>query len=77
MRTYTERVIYRRMNLSDYVKQVGARTFAEKFGITERAALAYQYGTRRPRARVAQKIVKSSPVTWEGIYGSQTEQQAS
>lgn len=65
------------MNLSDYVKQVGARSFAEMFGVTERAALAYQYGTRRPRARVAQKIVSKSPVTWEGIYGSQTNQQAS
>ena len=57
------------MKLSDYIRQHGAKKFAAKFGVTERAALAWQYRTRLPRAEVAQKIVASTPVTYEGIYG--------
>jgi hypothetical protein len=58
------------MNLSDYIKQVGPKAFAEKFGITERAALSYQYRTRTPRPALARKIVSESPVTWEGIHNA-------
>lgn len=56
------------MQLSEYVEQVGLEDFAKRFGITERAALAYKQGTRRPRVKLAQQIVDSTPVTWEGIY---------
>ena len=57
------------MNLSDYIRKQGAKNFAAKFGVTERAALAWQYRTRMPRAEIAQKIVANTPVTYEGIYG--------
>jgi hypothetical protein len=58
------------MNLSEYIRAQGAKKFAAKFGVTERAALAWQYQTRKPRPEVAQKIVATTPVTYEGIYGS-------
>lgn len=58
------------MRLPEYIREVGAKDFATRFGVTERAALAWQYGTRRPRAAIAEKIVANSPVTWEGIYAS-------
>lgn len=58
------------MKLPDYIREVGAKQFASRFGVTERAALAWQYGARRPRNKIAQKIVANSPVTWEGIYAS-------
>ena len=57
------------MNLSEYIKKQGAKKFAERFGVTERAAKAWQYRTRKPRTEVAQKIVAETPVTYEGIYG--------
>lgn len=56
------------MNLPDYIEKIGLKEFAEKFGITERAARAYKERRRRPRPEVAQRIVDNSPVTWEGIY---------
>jgi len=56
------------MKLPEYIESIGVKRFAEKFGVTERAALAYKQGTRRPRPKVAQRIVKGSAVTWEGIY---------
>jgi len=57
------------MNLPDYIRKIGVKEFAERFDVTERAALAYQYGARRPRPEIAQRIVSGSPVTWAGIYG--------
>ena len=77
LRSYTKSVIHGGMRLQEYIKQVGPKTFAEKFGVTERAAISWQYGARRPRAEVAQKIVSGSPVTWEGIYGAQQKAAAS
>jgi transcriptional regulator with XRE-family HTH domain len=56
------------MKLKEYIESIGVKEFADKFGVTERAALAYKQGTRRPRPEVAQRIVKGSAVTWEGIY---------
>lgn len=56
------------MELPEYIKLIGIRDFARKFGITERAALSYRERTRRPRQKLAQRIVDDSPVTWEGIY---------
>jgi transcriptional regulator with XRE-family HTH domain len=56
------------MTLSDYIRSVGVREFAERFGVTERAALSWLYRQRMPRAAIARRIVKASPVTWSGIY---------
>jgi hypothetical protein len=56
------------MELPEYIRLLGVRDFARKFGVTERSALAYRQRTRRPRPPVAQRIVDDSPVTWEGIY---------
>ena len=56
------------MELPEYIRLLGVRDFARKFGITERSALAYRERERRPRPKVAQRIVDDSPVTWEGIY---------
>lgn len=64
------------MELSEYIRKQGAKTFAKQFGVTERAALAWQYKTRRPRAEVAQKIVAKTPVTYEGIYGESSSSAA-
>lgn len=56
------------MNLAEYIRQIGTKEFAEKFGVTERAAIAYRQRARTPRKELAQQIVANSPVTWEGIY---------
>ncbi|MGE0521389.1 MAG: hypothetical protein AB7P78_20645 [Candidatus Binatia bacterium] len=61
------------MNLSDYIRQIGAREFAERFGVSERAALSWQYRARVPRAETAKRIVEGSPVTWAGIFGQERE----
>lgn len=61
----------RPMNLSDYIRDVGAAKFATKFGVTERAALSWQYRARIPRPEIAKRIVTESPVTWAGIYGEE------
>ena len=63
------------MNLSDYIRQIGVKDFAARFGVTERAALAWQYGTRIPRDEVATRIVAETPVTWAGIHGQEAHQQ--
>lgn len=56
------------MELARYIELIGVRDFARKFGVTERAALAYRQLDRRPRPAKAREIVADSPVTWEGIY---------
>lgn len=56
------------MNLPDYIRDVGVKTFAEKFGVTERAAYSWMLRARTPRKEIAKKIVAKSPVDWEGIY---------
>lgn len=56
------------MKLPEYIRQVGIKAFADRFGITERAAVAYQQRARRPRPELSQRIVDETPVTWEGIY---------
>ncbi len=60
------------MQLQDYIRQIGAKEFAQRFGISERAALSWQYGARKPRGTIARRIVAGSPVTWDGIYGEET-----
>lgn len=56
------------MELPQYIEQIGIREFAARFRVTERAALSYMKRARLPRQNVAERIVKGSPVTWEGIY---------
>jgi len=60
------------VTLRDYILKIGAEAFAEKFGCSERAAVAYRQRTRTPRPALAQRIVKNSPVTWSGIYGEES-----
>lgn len=57
------------MDLPEFIKQIGAKEFAAQFGVTERAAIAWQYRSRRPRREIAGRIVAETPVTWDGIYG--------
>jgi hypothetical protein len=64
------------MRLPDYIDKIGTKEFAEKFGVTERAAISYRQGTRRPRPEIAQRIVDNSPVTWEGIYSPEPSQRS-
>jgi len=59
------------MELGAYISQIGVKAFAQKFSITERAAVSYKQGVRKPRPAVAARIIKDSPVTWEGIYKPQ------
>lgn len=61
------------MKLSDYIRTTGDKVFAKRFGVTERAAISWRLGERRPRPQIAQRIVDTTPVTWEGIYGSEAE----
>lgn len=61
------------MTLPEYIRSIGVEAFANKFKrykVTERAATAYMYGARRPRPKLAEHIVRESPVTWAGIYAS-------
>lgn len=58
------------MNLPEYIRLIGPKEFATRFGVSERAAVSWQYGARRPRTKIGQRIVANSPVTWDGIYGS-------
>lgn len=64
------------MNLPEYIQSIGVKAFAKKFGVTERAALAWQYRARLPRAETAQRIVANSPVSWEGIYKAPSNRQS-
>lgn len=58
------------MTLQNYIRKVTPGVFADKFGISLRAAQSYLYGWRRPKPALAQRIVDATPVTWEGIYSS-------
>ena len=56
------------MTLSEYISEVGAPEFAKRFRISERAAYSYQQGVRKPRPKLAERIVKGTPVDWQGVY---------
>lgn len=56
------------MKLTNYIEKVGDKAFAERFGITPRAAMSYRLGDRTPRPKLATRIVAETPVTWAGIY---------
>lgn len=56
------------MNLTDYIGSIGTRKFAERHELSFRTAEAYRQGRRKPRPELAEAIIRTSPVTWEGIY---------
>lgn len=56
------------MTLAEYIRKIGPSVFAHKFGVTERTAFSYIYGTRKPRPALAERIVKETPVSWAGVY---------
>jgi len=58
------------MNLTSYIELIGDKAAAELFGITERAAMSYRLGDRKPRPEVAQRIVDKTngKVGWADIY---------
>ena len=58
------------MRLPDYIKQVGVKNFARAFKLNQRTVISWLYTERRPRPETAQRIVKKTPVTMEGIYGA-------
>ena len=56
--------------LSEYIAHVGVEKFARRFGWTERRVKAWRYLERVPRKEEAETIVRKTPVTYDGIYGS-------
>lgn len=56
------------MKLKEYIEQVGDEQAAKLFKVKTRTALSWRLGERRPRKEHAARIVKVSPVTYEGIY---------
>jgi hypothetical protein len=59
------------MTLSEYIREIGPAAFAKRFGVKERTATSYMYGTRNPRPDLAQRIVARTPVDWDGVYSLQ------
>lgn len=57
------------MNLKDFISSVGDAKAARLFGVEERTAASWRRGERTPRPKHVERIVKKSPVTYEGIYG--------
>jgi hypothetical protein len=58
------------MNLADYIAEIGDAAFAKKMAITERAAMSYRLKERIPRVELVRRIVVETPVTWAGVYDS-------
>lgn len=58
------------LTLSEYIAEVGVEKFAKRFGWKHRRVKAWRYRERVPRKEEAEVIVKRTPVTYEGIYGS-------
>ena len=65
------------MTLSEYINEVGAIVFAKRFRVSERTAYSYQQGIRRPRPKLAKKIVEGTPVDWEGVYAGSLKRKPS
>lgn len=57
------------MDLPAYIREIGKDKFGKMFELTPRAVDSYLFRERLPKPDLARKIVGSSPVTWEGIYG--------
>ena len=54
----------------DYLKRIGDKAAAKKFGITERAARSYREGQRRPKPKdaIAMIIRSKGAFKLEDIY---------
>lgn len=59
------------MNLPEYIQAVGDAAAAEKFGVKPRTAASWRRRERFPRPEQAEMIVRTSPVTYAGIYGNE------
>lgn len=69
------------MKLTAYIAFIGDEAAAELFGISNRTAMSYRLGERKPRPEVAERIVlkTSGKVGWRDIYApdnSKTEDTA-
>lgn len=64
------------MKLDEYIQQVGRRKAAEEFGVSIGLIGHWLTGRRHPSAKLAMKIVETTPVTWEGIYGTRDHRPA-
>lgn len=56
------------MRLADYIKQLGDDKAAALWGVKRRTVESWRLGARTPRPEQAEIIVRTSPVTYEGIY---------
>lgn len=56
------------MNLPEYIAKIGDRRAAKKFGVQIRTIVSWRLRDRLPRPKTADRIVKRSPVTMDGIY---------
>ncbi len=59
------------MGFVEYIELVGEEKAAKLWDVEVRTVRSWRYGERTPRPIQAQKIVATSPVTYEGIYGPQ------
>ena len=57
------------MRLSDYIALIGDQKAAQLWQVSRRAVQSWRLGVRYPRPEIAARIVQTSPVTYEGIYG--------
>jgi hypothetical protein len=60
------------MHLREYLAGLGDVKAARLFKVSARTAKSWRLGYRIPRPHNAERIVKLSPVTYEGIYGPRT-----
>ncbi len=58
------------MRLNDYIREVGAEKFSRDFRVKRRTVDSWLRNERKPRTKLAQKIVAKTPVTMEGIYAA-------
>ena len=56
------------MRLREYIKQLGDAKAAALWGVKRRTVESWRLGHRTPRPEQAERIVQTSPVTYEGIY---------
>ena len=64
------------MNLQQKIREMGVPAFSKAVGVTERAAMGWMYGQRKPRPEQAHVIVKSLGLTWEQVYPPHNDSKA-
>ena len=57
------------MKLSAYIALLGDEKAAQLWSVKVRTVQSWRLGERTPRRDQAALIVRTSPVTYEGIYG--------